>query len=57
MICVENYDLVIVGASTTGCWFAEKMARKGLKVFVIEKNQAYSVSREYDIFHMGEGEM
>lgn len=54
---MEMYDVVIIGASTTGCWFAEKMARKGLKVFVIEKNQAYSVSREYDIFHMGEGEM
>lgn len=26
-----KYDIVIVGASTTGCWFAKKMAEQGAK--------------------------
>ena len=54
---MEKYDVLIVGASTTGCWFAEKIARQGFKVLVIEKEKPNNVSRAYDIFHMGEGEM
>ena len=54
---MEKYDVLIVGGSTTGCWFADKMARKGFKVLVIEKNLSDDVSREYDIFHMGEQDM
>ncbi len=52
-----KYDIVIVGASTTGCWFAKKMAEQGAKVLVVEKELEDDVSRAYDIFHMGEGEM
>ena len=53
----NTYDILIVGASTTGCWFAHRMAKEGARVLVIEKNLPDDVSREYDIFHMGEGEM
>ncbi len=53
----NTYDILIVGASTTGCWFAERMAKEGAKVLLIEKQLPDNVSREYDIFHMGEGEM
>ena len=35
---MKKYDVVVVGASTTGCWFAHKMAEQGFKVLVIEKN-------------------
>lgn len=54
---MANYDIVIVGASTTGCWFAEKMASNGFKVLVLEKELPENVSRAYDIFHMSEPEM
>lgn len=54
---MNNYDILIVGASTTGCWFAEKMTEKGFNVLVIEKESPEDVSRAYDIFHMGAGEM
>lgn len=54
---MDKYDVLIVGASTTGCWFAEKMATQGFKVLVIEKELPENVSRSYDIFHMGKGEM
>lgn len=54
---MEKYDVLIVGGSTTGCWFADRMAKEGAKVLVIEKELPDDVSRSYDIFHMGEGEM
>ncbi len=51
------YDILIVGASTTGCWFAEKMASQGFSVLVIEKEEPDNVSRAYDVFHMSKLEM
>lgn len=51
------YDILIVGASTTGCWFAHKMASQGFKVLVIEKEEPDNVSRTYDVFHMSRPEM
>ena len=54
---MEGYDILVVGASTTGCWFAERMAREGFRVLVIEKELPENVSRAYDIFHMSKPEM
>ncbi len=54
---MNKYDVFVVGASTTGCWFAYKMAKQGFKVLVIEKNEPDDVSREYDVFHMGKADM
>ena len=54
---MKKYDVLVVGASTTGCWFANQMAKQGFKVLVIEKQEADNVSREYDVFHMGKEDM
>ncbi len=54
---MKKFDVVVVGASTTGCWFAYKMAKQGFRVLVLEKNQPDDVSREYDVFHMGKTDM
>ncbi len=54
---MKKYDVVVVGASTTGCWFAYKMAKQGFQVLVLEKNKPDDVSREYDVFHMGKADM
>lgn len=54
---MKKYDVLVVGASTTGCWFAYKMAEQGFNVLVIEKNMPDDVSREYDVFHMGKEDM
>lgn len=51
------YDILIIGASTTGCWFAHQMASRGFKVLVAEKEEPNNVSRAYDIFHMSRPEM
>ncbi|MEE1321719.1 MAG: NAD(P)/FAD-dependent oxidoreductase [Acutalibacteraceae bacterium] len=54
---MEKFDILVVGGSTTGSWFARRMAERGHKVLVIEKQKADNVSREYDIFHMTKKEM
>ncbi len=54
---MKDYDIVIVGGSTTGCYFADKMAKAGFKVLAIEKSSRETVSPEYDVFHMGKSEM
>lgn len=54
---MEKFDIIVVGASTTGAWFARQMAQKGHSVLVIEKQDKENVSREYDIFHMPKKEM
>lgn len=54
---MEKYDILVVGGSTTGAWFARRMAERGHKVLVIEKEEADNVSRAYDIFHMTKKEM
>lgn len=54
---MKKYDILVVGASTTGSWFAREMAKLGHSVLVIEKQEAKNVSRDYDIFHMAEHEM
>ena len=54
---MEKYDVLVVGGSTTGSWFARKMAEKGHKVLMIEKQEKKNISREYDIFHMSKKEM
>lgn len=57
MTTMEKYDVLIVGAATTGSWFAREMAKRGFKVLVIEKQERENVSRNYDIFHMQKKEM
>ena len=54
---MKQYDILVAGASTTGAWFAKKMAEQGHSVLVIEKQKPDDVSREYDIFHMGKLDM
>lgn len=54
---MRNYDIIIVGASTAGSYFARRMAEKGFSVLVIDKSSREKISPDYDIFHMGKEEM
>lgn len=54
---MEKYDVLVIGGSTTGSWFATRMAEKGHKVLMIEKEDKKNISRAYDIFHMSKKEM
>ena len=53
---MKQYDVVVIGAATSGSFFARKMAEKGYKVKVIEKNTFEKVGTKYDIFHISEKE-
>lgn len=54
---MKKYDVVIVGASTAGSYFARRMAEKGFNVLMIDKSSKERISPDYDIFHMGKDEM
>ncbi len=54
---MKNYDIVIVGASTAGSYFARRMAEKGFSVLLLDKDSREKLSPSYDIFHMGRDEM
>ncbi len=54
---MKKYDIIIIGGSTTGSWFAKQMAERGNSVLLIEKEERDNVSRQYDIVHMGKNEM
>lgn len=54
---MKKYDVVIVGASTAGSYFARRMSEKGFSVLMIDKSARESISPAYDIFHMGKADM
>jgi digeranylgeranylglycerophospholipid reductase len=49
---MEQYDVVIVGAATTGSFFARRMAERGFGVLVIDRLPEEKVGAKYDIFHV-----
>lgn len=54
---MAKYDIVIVGASTAGSYFARRMAERGFSVLAIDRSTKERISPDYDIFHMGRDEM
>ena len=53
---MKKYDVVIIGAASSGAFFAKRMAEKGYKVKIIEKDTKAKVGSKYDIFHMAASE-
>lgn len=49
---MKEYDVVIIGAATSGSFFARKMAEQGFNVKVIEKLSQEKLGRRLDIFHV-----
>ncbi len=49
---MDQYDLVVIGAGTTGAYLAAQMAKRGHSVLVIEKLPKTKVGTKYDIFHI-----
>ena len=45
------YDVVIVGACTAGTYFASLLARRGLKVLVVDKDSEENLAKRLDIIH------
>ena len=49
---MKNYDLIIIGAGTSGAYLAHAVAKAGHSVLVIEKNSRDKAGTKYDIFHI-----
>ena len=47
-------DAVVVGAGTSGCYFAWRLSKAGYHTIVLEKQQLQDLGRSIDIFHMDE---
>jgi flavin-dependent dehydrogenase len=47
-------DIVVVGAGTSGCYFAWRMCQAGYRVLVLEKQRLEDLGRSIGIFHMDE---
>jgi len=45
------YDVIIVGACTAGTYFAGLLAKRGLKVLVIDKDSEENLAKRLDIIH------
>ena len=45
------YDVVIVGACTAGTYFAGLLAKRGLKVLVIDRDSKENLAKRLDIIH------
>ncbi len=53
----KSYDIVIVGASSAGTYYARRMAERGFSVLIIDKDSRENLSMEYDIAHFAEADM
>ncbi len=51
------YDIAIIGAATSGAYFAKKMAKKGFKVKMIEKLDEKTLGTRMDIFHVSQTDL
>jgi flavin-dependent dehydrogenase len=47
-------DAVVVGAGTSGCYFAWRLGQAGFHTIVLERHSLPDLGRDIDIFHMDE---
>lgn len=49
---MEKVDILVVGAGTTGAYFARRMAERGFRVLVLDSKPEDKIGAKYDIFHI-----
>jgi flavin-dependent dehydrogenase len=47
----SNYDVLVVGSGTAGCYFARNMAEQGYKVLVVDASTKENLGNRLNIFH------
>ncbi len=47
-------DVIVVGAGTSGCYFAWRLGQAGFHTIVLEKQRLQDLGRAIDVFHMDE---
>ena len=53
---MKQVDVAIIGAGTSGAMLAERIAKRGHSVTVIDKLTREKIGTKYDIFHIEEKE-
>lgn len=53
---MDRYDVVVIGAGTSGAYLAKLLAARGHSVLVMEKLPKTKVGTKYDIFHIEQKE-
>ena len=53
---MTDFDVIIIGAGTSGAYLARKLAEREHRVLVIDKLQKSKIGCKYDIFHIEEKE-
>lgn len=48
----QNFDVVVIGSGTAGCFFAHEMAEQGYSVCVIDKSPPEQLGQRLQIFHV-----
>ncbi len=54
---MEQYDVLIVGAATSGSFFARRIAEAGHSVLVIDRLERAQLGRRLDVFRIGESDL
>ena len=49
---MKRYDVIVVGAATTGSYFAHQLAEQGRSVLVIDALDPERIGTKYDIYHV-----
>ena len=53
---MESYDVLIVGAATSGSFLARRLSESGRRVLVIDRLSRQQLGKRLDIFHVGQGD-
>lgn len=49
---MEKVDVLVLGAGTTGAYFARRIAERGFRVLVVDPKPEEKIGAKYDIFHV-----
>ncbi len=54
---MREYDAIVVGAATTGSYFAHELAARGHRVLLIDKADEAHIGTKYDIYHVSKRDL
>lgn len=54
---MREYDAIVVGAATTGSYFAHELASRGHSVLLLDRADAAHIGTKYDIYHVSKRDL
>jgi flavin-dependent dehydrogenase len=52
MVRKYSSDVIVIGAGTAGCYFADRMGKAGCRVLILEARKLTDLGRHIELFHM-----